>query len=160
MKNLRPFILLVVALFPGAGALYAQDSFVIQNIKKSLLDTLLTNSNMTAKKDIEIEGMIIDQTQSKWGKDFFELFNSNWIPPEKINSYTISIGEKIIPGLRTQILININGDDIYQNFIRPRYENIVEDAAEAVNIALTYLKNYEEIQAEIQSSDLKGTGIY
>lgn len=123
-------------------------------------DALLNMEQKKETQDIELNGMIVDQTQSKWGKDFFDLFNSGWIPPEITASYTITIGEKMLPGLKTQIIININGDDIYQNFIQPRYDNIVEAASEVIEIASMYLKNYEEIQAEIQGTDLKGTGIY
>ncbi len=160
MKNLRFIILTVIIMLLGIRTTYSQDSTSIQILKNISTDTLITDSNMLANKDIELEGMIIDQTQSKLGRDFFELFNTNWIPPEQTETYTITVGEKVLPGLVTQIIININGDDIYQNFIKPRYENIVDDAAEAINIASTYLQNYKTIQAEIQGSDLKGTGIF
>jgi|GEM_PF-1978514 len=123
-------------------------------------DTLLFKEQQKAENDIEISGMIVDQTQSKWGKDFFDLFNANWNPPENITNYTVTIAEKVMPGLRTQVIININGDDIYQSFIQPRYENIFDTAVEVADIVSTYLKNYDEIQAEIQGNDLKGSGIY
>ncbi len=119
-----------------------------------------TKKDSLIRDDVELETIIVDQTQSKLGKDFFDSFNDNWNPPEKNNSYTIVIEEKVLPRLGTFILIEIDGNDIYQSFIQPRYESIEENAVEGVNVTLAYLANYEEIQLELQGEDLKGTGIF
>ncbi len=61
--------------------------FVQEIMKDSTLfseDTLNTfTENISTKtfKDIEIEGLIVDQTQTKIGHDFYDLFYSNWQPP-------------------------------------------------------------------------------
>ena len=123
-----------------------QDSSGIQN--KYMDETLL------------IGGLVIDHTQSKWGRDFVDLFNKSFDPPEKFNDYTIVIEEKPLPQFGTLILMKVNGNYVYQRFIQPRYQTIKLNAEQASGIALQYLANYQQIQKDLQGEDLKGTGIY
>ena len=107
-----------------------------------------------------IGGLVIDHTQSKWGRDFVDLFNKNFNPPEQLNNYTVVIEEKPLPQFGTLILMKVNGNYVYQRFIQPRYQTIKLNAEQASAIALRYLANYQQIQKELQGEDLKGTGIY
>ena len=107
-----------------------------------------------------IGGLVVDHTQSKWGRDFVDLFNKSFDPPQQINNYTIVIEEKPLPQFGTLILIKANGNYIFQRFIQPRYETIKANAEQATGIALQYLANYQQIQKDLQGEDLKGTGIY
>ncbi|MCL5028178.1 MAG: curli production assembly/transport protein CsgE [Bacteroidetes bacterium] len=140
------------------------DSSKVQKNNQSKINIISDSSfnkrDCSIRNDVEIESIIVDQTQSKLGKDFFDLFNYNWNPPKNNNSFTIVIEEKVLPRLGTLVVIEIDGNDIYQKLIQPRYESIEESAIEGVNIALVYLENYEEIQKELQGKDLKGTGIF
>ncbi len=111
-------------------------------------------------ESLGIGGLVIDRTQSKWGRDFVDLFNKNFNPPAFMNDYTIVIEEKPLPRFGTVILIKVNGNYIFQKFIQPRYETIKTDAEKGTQMALSYLANYQQIQKELQGEDLKGTGIY
>ncbi len=117
-------------------------------------------SKPSESESLGIGDLIIDHTQSKWGKDFVDLFNKNWNPPENIGDYTIIIEEKPLPRFGTVILIKVNGNYIFQKFIQPRYETIKMNAEQGTQYAFSYLVNYEQIQKDLQGEDLKGTGIY
>ncbi len=130
----------------------------------SYSQVLMPDSSLVKNKfDAESFGigdLVIDHTQSKWGKDFVDLFNRNWEPPKNINGFTIIIEEKPLPRLGTIILIKVNGSYIYQRFIQPRYETIKMNAEQGNQVVFSYLENYQQIQKELQGEDLKGTGIY
>ncbi len=122
-------------------------------------DTLNTQ-NKYLDETLSIGGLVIDHTQSKWGRDFVDLFNKSFDPPDKLSNYTVVIEEKPLPQFGTVILMKVNGNYVYQRFIQPRYETIKVNARQATAIALQYLANYQQIQKELQGKDLKGTGIY
>lgn len=138
----------------------------LQNIIKSEKEPAAANNDSVKAQDIPedensgIGDLVIDHTQSKWGRDFVSLFNKYWNPPASINSYTIIIEERPLPRFGTVILIKVNGNYIYQKFIQPRYESIEMNAEQGTQLALAYLENYRQIQKDLQGEDMKGTGIF
>jgi curli production assembly/transport component CsgE len=123
-------------------------------------DTTLNDKTDNKFKDIEIEGLIVDQTQTKIGHDFYDLFYSNWQAPENFSDYTIVIEEKALPQLGTQVTIEINENQIFQQVLQPRYDIIEATAEYAVELAFNYIENYEEIQKQLSGQDLQGSGIF
>ena len=94
------------------------------------------------------------------GHDFYDIFYSLWQPPENIKNYTITIEEKPLPQLGTQIAIRVNDSYVFQNFLQPRYELIEEYAQYGIQMVYSFLYNYQEIQQSLESEDLEGSGIY
>ena len=119
------------------------------------------NNDSVSTDILEIENMIVDETLSKIGKDYFDLFYTKWESQVAgIVNYSIVIYEKTLPQRGTQISIKVNDLDIYQSFIQPRYELIEQSVDEGIYMVFSYLQNYEAIQKELEKGDMKGTGIY
>jgi curli production assembly/transport component CsgE len=142
-------------------------NFVKQMLRDSSIynpeDTLKTfTSEISEKtfKDIEIEGLIVDQTQTKIGHDFYDLFYSGWVPPSNFGDYTIVIEEKPLPQLGTQVSIVINDDEIFQNILQPRYDVIQEMAQYGIQVSANYIENYQTVQKQLAGDDLQGSGIF
>jgi curli production assembly/transport component CsgE len=110
--------------------------------------------------DLEIGEMIFDETITKVGRDFYELFFNSWSNPTQIKDFSISIQEKPMPGVGTQITVTIDDQEILKQFVRPNQEMIEMLAEYTVGLAGQYLLNYQEIQLQLQSDDQTGTGIY
>ena len=110
--------------------------------------------------DLEIGEMIFDETITKVGRDFYELFFNGWSNPTQIKDFSISISEKPMPGIGTQITVKIDDQEILKQFVRPNQEMIEMLAEYSVGLATQYLLNYQEIQAQLQSDDQSGTGIF
>ena len=110
--------------------------------------------------DIEIQGLIVDQTQTKLGHDFYDVFYDNWQPPQNSGNFTIVIDEKPLPQLGTQVTIKINDNDVFQQMLQPKYDTIVETARYGVQVCTAYIENYEQIQKQLTGGDMAGTGIY
>ena len=110
--------------------------------------------------DLEIDEMIFDETITKVGRDFYDMFYTNWSNPTQIKDFSITIKEMPMPGIGTQITLSIDDQEILQQFIRPNQELIEMLADYSVALVNQYLINYQEIQAELQNPDQAGTGIY
>ncbi len=110
--------------------------------------------------DLEIGEMIFDETMTKVGRDFYDEFFTNWSNPTRIKDFSITIKEKPMPGIGTQITVMIDEHEILKQFIRPNQEMIELLAEYTVGVATQYLLNYQEIQAQLQSDDQSGTGIF
>ena len=110
--------------------------------------------------DLEIGEMIFDETITKVGRDFYDEFYTNWSNPTSITDFSITIKERPMPGVGTQITVLIDEYEIIKQFIRPNQEMIIMLAEYTVGVAGRYLINYQAIQAELQNEDQTGTGIY
>jgi len=109
---------------------------------------------------LEIDGMIISETISKIGNDFYDIFYTNWNPPPQAKNYTITILEKPFPLQGNLITVKVNDSKVFERFVQPRYESIVESVNQAIKYTANYLINYERIQKDLGGEDLSGTGIY
>ena len=128
-------------------------------------DTLKITPNQqiemsTDPLDLEIGEMVFDETVTKVGRDFYDEFFTNWSNPTQIKDFSITIKEKPMPGIGTQITVMIDEHEILRQFIRPNQEMIELLAEYTVGVATQYLVNYQEIQAQLQSDDQSGTGIF
>jgi len=110
--------------------------------------------------DIEIQGIIVDATQTKIGKDFYDLFYQQWSQVDNLPYQSITISEKALPQLGSQVTVQIDDQLIFQQVIQPRYEVIEQMVNYAVQRTYQYVINYDEMQKQLQGEDLKGTGIY
>jgi curli production assembly/transport component CsgE len=110
--------------------------------------------------DLEIDEIILDETITKVGRDFYELFYNSWNNPTQIKDFSIIVKEMPMPGIGTQITVMIDDFEIVKQFIRPNQEMIEMLSAYTVNMATQFLLNYEEIQAQLQNEDQAGTGIF
>jgi len=129
---------------------------------QSMLNQL--NDNKPAKingvDEIEIGGLIIDESISKMGHDFYDLFYSQWIAPEVGFGYTIYIKERPVPGLGSIVSVKVNDSEVLSQRIQPRYDMIESVAEYAIRRLQTYLHNYEAIQKQLGGEDLSGSGLF
>lgn len=98
----------------------------------------------------EIEGLVMDQTITKVGHDFYDEFFTKWEPPAEFGDYTIVIREKPARGTSTLISVEVNDNELLELPLQPRAEVIEEMAAYALDVAAGFLQ-----QARNQSSQLE-----
>lgn len=128
----------------------------------------LVVSNLSAQKAevvieellIEIDELIVDETLSKSGRDFYEIFYTQWVWPKTNDSFTIYIKERPARGNTTQLQILVNDLVVFENFLTPRYDDLVELSNFATAFVGNHIVTYEEIMQQLQGEDMKGTGIY
>lgn len=130
-----------------------------------LLAQTVTNHNQKKMdnenaNDIEISGLVIDATQTKIGKDFYDLFYQQWNELENIPTQSITINERALPQLGSQISVEVGDHLIFLQYIQPRYEIIEQMAEYALQQTIAYVQNYDEMQKQLLGDDMAGTGIY
>jgi hypothetical protein len=81
---------------------------------------------------LEIDGLVVDETQTKVGRDFYEIFFSRWQAPESARNYTVKIEEHPIPNLGTRIAVKVNDELVFQAHLQPRYDIIEATAQQAI----------------------------
>ena len=153
MTNIRSFsyakqslwVWLVVLLYITAINTWAQDmqSAVSEEAKIS-----------------EINGLVVDETITKAGRDFYEVFYGQWEAPASAMSYTIFIKELPLAGRGSQVMIYMDDTEVFNQAVQPRYEVIEEMAAYAVSLVTHYVVNYESMSRELGNEDQQGSGIF
>lgn len=169
MSN-KLFILFSILHLWAASTSFSQvDTVITKELPKEIKSVIEKYSqesyieDTSAKEEdisLELDGLIIDETISKAGNDFYNQFRKNWDIPKEINEFTIYIMEKPMPGMGNLISIKINYDEIFQNRINPRLEQIESLADYAVNLSEQYLIRKQQMKEELESEDMSGTGIY
>lgn len=141
-----------------------QDTIQLKEAPKSLQKLIeeIKTSEEKAKNgsDLEIDGMLFDETKTKVGKDFYDLFYNQWEAPPNARNFLIFITEIPYRLTTTQIEIRINEIIVFVSFLQPRAELIEQLAEEAVAQTQMYLANYEELMRQLEGDDQTGTGIY
>jgi curli production assembly/transport component CsgE len=113
-----------------------------------------------AQKDVEIEGLLIDQTRSRIGYDFYQDFVSFWEAPPGARNYNLVIIEQNEPRYGSWVSIKINDNLVYRALLRPGPEDIAATAHEAVAVVREFLLRWEEYEKSLEGEDMKGKGIY
>ena len=110
--------------------------------------------------EIEIDGLLIDETKTKNGRDFYDYFFRDWVPPQNAKNYSIFITERPYRLTTTMIEIRINETLVFQSFLQPRGDIVEMLAQQAVARTALYLQNYEEIVKQLEGADQSGSGIF
>ncbi|MDZ7718960.1 MAG: CsgE family curli-type amyloid fiber assembly protein [Balneolaceae bacterium] len=87
---------------------------------------------------IELDGLVTDETRSKIGRDFYDIFYQKWEAPPNSSNFTIVISEQPTPSLGSLVSVSVNDEQVFRYRLQPRYE-IIEQVA---NYAVQYTYNY------------------
>ena len=111
--------------------------------------------------ELEVSQLVIDNTFSKAGNDFQQLFNQTWTwPPQQAGEFIITIAERPSFLNSTVVEVSINELKVFESFLQPRYEIIEQTVNQAIAVTAQYILNYEEVVKELGGEDLSGSGIY
>lgn len=129
-------------------------------ILKKILTHITEQKDKTNDIEMELDGLLVDDTKTKSGKDFYDMFYTNWESPFTAKNYSIIISEKPFRLTTTIIAITINENLVYQTILQPRQDIIETQTEEAIAVTQDYLSNYEEIMKQLNGDDRSGSGIY
>ena len=122
----------------------------------------------------QITGLLLDNTKTKAGRDFYESMYRNWsaalldstennlalILPTFAEEITIEFEEQPAMGNSTRIIMSVDNIPIWTQLLQPR-ASVIEMLSEYAVLVLTdYLTNYQEYIQELNNEDSKGTGAY
>jgi curli production assembly/transport component CsgE len=96
---------------------------------------------------IEISGLLIEDTLTRAGRDFFYFFNSNWQPLR--GNFTLKVKERQDRGSSTSILIFINDTLVFQSPLARLPDALEESAKNAVTQTRNYILYQREALKEL-----------
>ena len=107
-------------------------------------------SNVNENEIFELKGLTIDQTKTKTGKDFYDLFYLEYSKlPEKINT-AVTIGELPTMGRGSQISVEVDDRTLYSFAANPNDEYLTEQANVCIKIILDYHRKTSLLKNEFR----------
>jgi len=98
-------------------------------------------------QEVSLSGFVFDQTKTKVGRDFYEVFARAWEFPSGLEDKNIYITEMTDPRWGSMVIIYVEDSAVYSSMLKPRLEDIegkVEEALDAVLNYFVYLMEQEE----------------
>ncbi|MBT1443671.1 curli production assembly protein CsgE [Shewanella sp. JM162201] len=94
---------------------------------------------MALNDDVEISGLVIDRTLTRFGKEFSFHYSSYFRELPFTQGFNVTLIETVFPQAGTLLVLEINGTKIYSTHFGRRASSIEDKAKEAVLITVDYL---------------------
>lgn len=122
----------------------------------------------------QITGLLLDNTKTKAGRDFYEAVYRNWsaalldstennlalILMTFAEEITIDFEEQPAIGNSTRIIMSVDNVPIWTQLLQPKASVIEMLSENAVFELADYLTNYQQYIQDLENEDSKGTGVY
>ncbi len=144
----RTIILLLV--YDEGDKIIGKDRKVLNGLEgeEDLVEKSIPEVNLDVKKSDEdgfiLRGMVIENTKTKAGGDFYDLFYSAYLSKNIDGEKIVKIEEKLAIANNTQIQIVVGDDVVMQFIMNPRSQylsTMVEQAIYRVNLYFQRLRN-------------------
>ena len=164
----REYFVIILNVFDKKKALVGTDTLTSELIDPSLkplppkspiLANVLKKPRMNLDA-LEIDGLILDETRTKIGRDFYEYFFNKWIPPSGAKDFLITIKELPSRGIGARVSIEVNDNVVLSRFLQPRGDIVEEQALVSIRAIRRHLEQAENLKKSIDSADVSGSGIY
>ncbi|GAB3784770.1 hypothetical protein GCM10028818_45090 [Spirosoma horti] len=158
-----------------SGATWAQDPELEGRLEEDILTETVVAEEGT-------ETLLLDNTRSKIGRDFYEAFFRHYVELPKavsptaladstlkitpkleldINAFLVTIDELPAFGIGTSIIsVSLNDQIVWQNYVQIRQEILEQYAFNAAEVVNQYVLNYQEVQRSLENEDQKGSGLF
>ena len=97
---------------------------------------------------IKLKGIIVEETKTKPGRDFFQMFSTQYNYYKINGEKVVTVSEVLALGINTKIEIKIGDDVVLEFFLSPRTDYLKAMADQAINVVNRYfinLRNDKEI---------------
>jgi hypothetical protein len=130
-------VIILLLFYNENKQLIGKDRIVLLEEKKNEVVDILSEG-------FELTGIISDETKTKIGKDFYDLYY-NYYNDYKISSNKIiTLSEEFTFSRNTKIIITINYEVIYEFIARPDEEYLITMAEQAIYATHLHLKKLEK----------------
>lgn len=73
-----------------------------------------------AASELSLDGLVVDETQTRIGRAFYDAFYQQWQAPEDAQNFTVSVQEKPLRGRGILISVRVNDELAFQARLQPR----------------------------------------
>jgi len=109
-----------------------------------------TSENSTPSYEgLGLGGLILDETRSKMGSNFYSVFYKHWEDPKDVQNFTITVSEQPMPSRGTLVQVEIDNQLVFKNRLEPRYYKTEQAAKRAVKICQRRLQRIAAMENEL-----------
>jgi hypothetical protein len=94
----------------------------------------------TQADGVALGGMVINETISTIGRNFYDVFYSRWEAPSEASNFTVRIAEQYAPSLGSQVVVRVDETAIFRSYLQPNFAEIRKAALRALARTERYLK--------------------
>ncbi|TPE44394.1 CsgE family curli-type amyloid fiber assembly protein [Pontibacter mangrovi] len=109
--------------------------------------------------DLEVDGLIVDETITKIGRDFYDVFHRQWEAPPSAKNFTILIKERPTRGNGALIQVALNDELLFEQQLQPRYDVIEEVATYVASGLYEYLVR-NQLQQQLEAEGNKSREVF
>lgn len=103
------------------------------------------------RRGTESQGLVMDQTISKLGRDFYDLFYGAFEAPPGVDNFTIVLVERQARANNAVVALVVNDTELFELPLPPRAEMMEETAQAAVGAAFDYLVQAQNISRQLEA---------
>ncbi len=129
------------------------------HVPTQLLQSLGSPPEGLADVELEIDGLILDETRTKLGRDFYDLFYGKWIAPQDARDYAIMLIEAPARGRLVSISVEVDDRPVYRRMLQPRRDLLAASADQAVRAVADHLTQRSQIDAQLDDEDRSNSGL-
>jgi curli production assembly/transport component CsgE len=124
----------------------------------ALIFTIIFGSLATQAAESKLNGLLLNETRTRFGNEFYRHFCDAWGEPRIDFLYTVVVREIPDPRWGSIFSVDINGQEVYRKTIQPRSSQAWKEAGEAVSRARSALLELMHNEKSGGSEDLMGNG--
>ena len=111
-------------------------------------------STTSFAEDIELGGIVLDRSISRFGKDFAFYYAGYWRDMPQTDGVTVVIHERVYPQAGTFLWVEINQTRIYQTYFGRRHNDVKQMAEQAILLSVNELANIQAAKMFGEQPDL------
>lgn len=114
--------------------------------KRTFICLLLMYSSQTFAEEVEVGGLLLDDTVSRFGQDFFYQFSQFWPDIPNTEGINVQIKEQVVPHAGTKLTLVMNQQVIYVTYLGRRQAPIKPRVEQAIFILIEALAQSQHRQ--------------
>ncbi|MFI8379429.1 CsgE family curli-type amyloid fiber assembly protein [Leeuwenhoekiella sp. NPDC079379] len=150
--NISQKIIIVLLIYDLDNKPIGQDRIVLENGGQTDLahfddldlDDYFTYDQAKPQDGFIIDGLVIENTITKSGKDFYRYFYAEYFNLQVKSSRNIIIEEVPGRGRFTRISVIVENQVVWQFFAQPKKEILKQNASRALDLSISYLQQLEK----------------
>lgn len=123
-----------------------------------LVILVLFTPSSRATNEVEIGGLLLDNTKSRLGHDFYFKFSQLWHDIPNTQGINVQIIEQIVPRAGTKLSLVLNSRVIYVTHFGRRQSPVKEKVEQAVFILIDAMSQPQYNQYNQDNIDMAGNG--
>lgn len=136
-------IILLLLIYDEKENIIGKDRIVINEKKKT---PIIENK---IEDGLELIGIVSDETKTKFGKDFYDIFYTEYNKINKKGNKIVTVSEELTFARNTKMIIFVENEIIKEFILRPDEDFLLMMAQESANEVFKYFKNLERQARQI-----------